>query len=406
MYSYVARQPIFNRQQKTAGYELLFRDGESNAFPDIEENNATCRLLVENFLSGHSSLAALGQRCFINFPQKSLLRLQPLMLPKKQVVIEVLESCEPNDQLLEAIRQLSQQGYLIALDDFDLDPRWQRFFPYVHILKLDLMKIGVEAACAYLADHRHHKLMFLAEKVETHEEFMQTYEAGFHFFQGYYFSRPELVKQRLIKPERMVTLRLLQEVCRPQIDVDRVEQIVASDVSLSYLLLRFVNTAERRTTVPINGFRQALIYLGEERLKVFVSVVATARAARHKPSELYALSLQRAKMCELLAAEGEGPIDSRIAFMTGLLSLLDGLLDQPLATLLQQLPLEAAVTTALLARQGELGILLELVTAYERADWDSVRHASQTLALSAERIGDSYQLAVSWAESYLAALPG
>ena len=401
MYSYVARQPIFNRHQKTAGYELLFRDGESNAFPaDIDENKATCRLMVNSFMADRDGMAQPGKRCFINFPQKSLIRLLPTLLPQKQVVIEVLETCEPNDDLFLAIRHLNRLGYMIALDDFNMDPRWERFLPLVHIIKLDLLKIGIEAACEFIAHNRDKKLMFLAEKVETHSDYTRAYEAGFHFFQGYYFSRPELLKNRNLKPERLSTLRLLQEVCREQVDFERVEQIIASDLSLSFLLLRYVNTAVDRLKVPISEFKQALVYLGEEKLKVFVSAVATAQASLDKPHELYALSLQRGSMCEILAtASGKG-IEAKPAFMAGLLSLIDALLDQPLDELLNQLPLQAEIRQALLHRQGPLGQLLDLSVAYEQAQWRQVSLLGQALAIDAPRIGQSYQLAMQWSSKY------
>ncbi|MGF1724442.1 EAL and HDOD domain-containing protein [Photobacterium nomapromontoriensis] len=405
MYSYVARQPIFNRQQKTAGYELLFRDGESNAFPNIDENKATCRLLVDSFLAVGSNPDDAGKRVFINFPHQSLIRLLPALLPKKQVVIEVLETCEPNDELLMAIRRLNRMGYLIALDDFNLDPRWNRFLPYVHIIKLDLIQLGVEAACEYMAANRHRRLMFLAEKVETHEEFTATYKAGFHFFQGYYFSRPVMVKNRQLKPERLSTLRLLQEVCREEVDFDQVEKIITADVPLSYLLLRYVNTAAHRALVPISGFRQALVYLGEDRLKMFVSVIATAQASIAKPRELYALSLLRGRMCEILATGSGRQIDAKSAFMAGLLSLLDALLDRPREELLDQLPLEPVIHDALLTQTGVLGEMLQLVEAYEQADWEKVSGYCRELLISEELVGRSYKLAMQWSSQYLQVTP-
>ncbi|GHA43417.1 EAL and HDOD domain-containing protein [Photobacterium aphoticum] len=402
MYAYVARQPIFNRQQKTVGYELLFRDGESNAFPNIDANKATCRLLVENFIAVGSDDADRGKRRFINFPQQSLVRLLPTLLPKKQVVIEVLETCEPNDELFLAIRHLYRMGYMIALDDFEMDPRWARFLPYVHIIKLDLMKLGLAAACEFVANNRHRKLMFLAEKVETQDEFNVALEAGFHFFQGYFFSRPQVLKNRQITPERVATLRLLQEVCRPEVDFARVEQIIIADVSLSYLLLRYVNNAAQQVKVPIRDFRQALVYLGEARLRMFVSAVATAQAAVNKPHELFVLSLVRGRMCEVLAQSRCVSVDGRTAFMTGLLSLLDALLDCPLPELLAQLPLEQDIRRALLERQGALGQILNLVEAFEQADWRTVNQYGRALGISGELVGNSYQQAMQWVNQYLA----
>ncbi|UTV27827.1 EAL and HDOD domain-containing protein [Photobacterium atrarenae] len=401
MYSYVARQPIFNRKQRTVGYELLFRDGESNAFPMIEANKATCRLLVENYMAVGDNPATAGQRTFINFPHESLVRLLPLLLPKRKVIIEVLETCTPDEELFTAIKHLYRQGYVIALDDFELDPQWHRFLPYVHLIKLDFMTLGADKACAYVRKHQDRKLKFLAEKVETRAEFEAASEAGFHFFQGYYFSKPELMKNRQVQPEKLTTVRLLQEICREEVNFQRVEQIIASDVSLSYLLLRYVNTAAHRTIEPISSFRQALVYLGEEKLKMFVSAVATAHAAIDKPKELYALSLQRARMCEMLAVSGHLAPMKEKAFLTGMFSLLDALLDNTLAQILGVLPLSREVRAALLQRSGDLGLLLNLLDAYDRADWEEVSTCCQALSLSETLVAKTYQQAMQWSQNYL-----
>ncbi|MCW8329512.1 HDOD domain-containing protein [Photobacterium sp. SDRW27] len=401
MYSYVARQPIFNRQQRTVGYELLFRDGESNAFPAIEANTATCRLLVENYMAVGDNLATAGQRTFINFPQESLIRLLPMLLPKRKVIIEVLETCTPDEELFLAIKHLYRQGYVIALDDFEMEPQWQRFLPYVHIIKLDLMKVGIKQACDFVAQNRTRKMKFLAEKVETHQDFAAAYEAGFQFFQGYYFSKPELLKNRQVEPEKLTTLRLLQEICRDEVDFSRVEQIIASDVSLSYLLLRYVNTATHRTIEPISSFKQALVYLGEEKIKMFVSAIATAHAALDKPRELYTLSLQRARMCEMLAASSRIPRMKDKAFLTGMFSLLDALLDNSLEQLMTLLPLEPEVQEALLNHHGELGQMLALLEAYDQADWPQVSLYCQALGIKEEMVAKSYQHALKWSLQYL-----
>ena len=401
MYSYVARQPIFNRKQRTVGYELLFRDGESNAFPAIEANKATCRLLVENYMAVGDNQATAGQRTFINFPHESLIRLLPMLLPKRKVVIEVLETCTPDEELFLAVKHLYRQGYVLALDDFEMSPQWQRFLPYIHIIKLDLMKIGIEQACEFVARNRTRKIKFLAEKVETPQDFAAAYNAGFQFFQGYYFSKPELLKNRQVEPEKMTTVRLLQEICRSEVDFNRVEQIIVSDVSLSYLLLRYVNTAAHRTIEPISSFKQALVYLGEDKIKMFVSAVATAHAAIDKPRELYSLSLQRARMCEMLAESSSQSLIKNKAFMTGMFSLLDALLDNSLEQLLGLLPLEPEIQDALLNHQGQLGLMLALLNAYEQADWAQVSACCQALGIKEERVAKCYRQALQWSSQYL-----
>ncbi|MEC6815601.1 EAL and HDOD domain-containing protein [Photobacterium toruni] len=398
MFSYVARQPIFNRRQQTIGHELLFRDGECNAFPVIDANEATCRLVLENYMAIGNDHILKGQRNFINFPQNCLVNLMPLLLPKNKVVIEILETCTPNDELFLAIKHLHQKGYVIALDDFEYDSRWQRFFRYVHIIKLDLLMLGLEKSCDFVRNNRHLKVKFLAEKVETYAAFQASLAAGFDFFQGYYFSRPEILKHRKVAASELITIQLLQAISCEPVDFDNIENIISRDVSLSYLLLRYVNNANHRLIEPISSFHQALVYLGEDKLRMFVGVVATAHAALDKPKALYALSLQRAKMCEELVSNSILTIPKEQAFLAGMFSLLDALLDNSLADLLVLLKLQPHIQASLLHRQGELGQVLNLVDAFDKADWQQVAIECSGLGLSEQQVQKSYLHAVTWAE--------
>ncbi len=193
-YSYVARQPILDKQKLTIGYELLFRDGPKNTFPEVEPELATSRLLSDHFLSMHYS--TLGNKLgFVNFPYTSLVNLVPTLFPKDSLVVEVLEDCEPTDELLEAIQHLSESGYTIALDDFIPTKAWKRFLPYVSIIKFDIRSVPIEKAAIYIQSLSHFDIRFLAEKVETYEEFEKAMDAGFHLFQGYFFSKPEMIQK-------------------------------------------------------------------------------------------------------------------------------------------------------------------------------------------------------------------
>lgn len=398
MFSYVARQPIFNRRQQTIGHELLFRNGECNAFPAIDADEATCRLVLENYMAIGNEHIFKGQRNFINFPHRCLINLMPLLLPKNKVVIEILETCIPDDELFLAIKHLHHKGYIIALDDFEYDVRWQRFFCYVHIIKLDLLMLGLDKACDFVRNNRHMKVKFLAEKVESYDDFQVALAAGFDLFQGYYFSHPELLKRRKVAASELTTIQLLQAISAEPVNFSDIEMIISSDVSLSYLLLRYVNNANRRLIEPISSFHQALVYLGEDKLRMFVGVVATAHAALDKPKALYVLSLQRAKMCEKLVHYSSLMIPPEQAFLAGMFSLLDALLDSSLADLLVLLKLQPHIHIALLSRQGELGVVLNLVDAFDKADWQQVMLACTELGLSEQQVQDSYLQAVAWAE--------
>jgi EAL and modified HD-GYP domain-containing signal transduction protein len=322
----------------------------------------------------------------------------PLLLPKNKVVIEILETCIPDDELFLAIKHLHHKGYIIALDDFEYDVRWQRFFCYVHIIKLDLLMLGVDKACDFVRNNRHMKVKFLAEKVESYDDFQVALAAGFDLFQGYYFSHPELLKRRKVAASELTTIQLLQAISAEPVNFSDIEMIISSDVSLSYLLLRYVNNANRRLIEPISSFHQALVYLGEDKLRMFVGVVATAHAALDKPKALYVLSLQRAKMCEKLVHYSSLMIPPEQAFLAGMFSLLDALLDSSLADLLVLLKLQPHIHIALLSRQGELGVVLNLVDAFDKADWQQVMLACTELGVSEQQVQDSYLQAVAWAE--------
>lgn len=400
-YTYVARQPILNAKQHTLGYELLFRDGENNAFPaHIESNRATYRLIVENFLSVGMNPAIAKSRCFINFPYKSLIRRLPLTLPRDQIVVEVLETCAPSDELLDVIKDLYKRGYIVALDDFVYSHEWERFLPYVHIVKLDIMALGLEEACEFVRKRiaEGSKRRFLAERVETEHEFNVTRSAGFTFFQGYFFSKPQIIKQRYVSPEQIIALELFREVCKPDVDFERIECIMSQDVALSYKLLRFVNTMSDRLSMPISSFRQALVYLGQDRLKTFVSLAVASFVSSKKPKELYNLSLQRAQFCQLMASHHSLYEYREQAFLIGLFSVLDALLDISIEELVEQLPLSDAVKIALQRREGPIGELLALEECFEQADWHGVEARCDALGLELGVVSDELSAALRWSQ--------
>jgi c-di-GMP phosphodiesterase len=399
--SYVAMQPILNAKSSTLGYELLFRDGENNAFPtNMSADRATYRLIVENFLSTGQGPTHAYSRCFINFPYKSLIRQLPLTLPKEQIVVEVLESCTPTDELFDAIRYLYRQGYMIALDDFVYSPPWERFLRYTHIVKLDIMALGVQEACDFVKERRvlGTKIRFLAERVETHDEFVLTRDAGFDLFQGYFFKKPQIVKQPYIGPDRLTAMNLFIEVSKSSVDFVQVEKIVTKDVTLSYKLLRFVNLMSNRTSVKITSFRQALVYLGEENLRTFVSLAVASYLAESKPIELYRLALQRGHFCHLMSAYPLFAKEQERAFIIGLFSVLDALFDTPMNELIVQLPLSLAIKEALLSQQGPYGYLLALCDDFDMGDWQGITAHCGKLGMSVDEVHHNLLQAQRWSQ--------
>ncbi|MEZ8225926.1 EAL and HDOD domain-containing protein [Vibrio splendidus] len=398
-YSYVARQPILDTDKKTIGYELLFRDGPKNTFPEVEPELATSRLLSDHFLSTHYN--TLGDKLgFVNFPYASLINLVPTLFPKESLVVEVLEDCEPTDELLEAIKAIYDAGYTIALDDFVPSKAWKRFLPYVSIIKFDIRLISIAKASMFMNSLKGLNIKFLAEKVETYEEYQEAKKAGFTYFQGYFFSKPEMIQTRALNPAFLTTVQLLKEIAHDPIDFGEVERLITLDVTMSYKLLSYVNSAGGSPTT-IRSFRQALIYLGEQKLRKFVSLVAIASAKEDKPDSLYGLAVLRARQCELLVEKMNVKVEPGQAFLTGMFSLLDSLFDQPLKQVLDSVPIDDEIKQALIQRKGVLGAILAMVIAYEQARWDEATRIRKLLKLSEAQLGQAYDEATTWTQELL-----
>ncbi|MGR1182208.1 EAL and HDOD domain-containing protein [Aeromonas veronii] len=403
MYSYVARQPILDRDLKTHAYELLFRDSLNNVFPSISSQQATSRLVVEQFLQQNIDQLLGGRPCFINFPHSLLLEGLAECLPPEKVVIEILEDSPPDDALLEKVKQLHKLGYQLALDDFTMSPDWERFLPFIHIIKFDLRATPLMQIKVFIQRHQTLGLTYLAEKVEDKAEFERVKQLGIQLFQGFFFSRPEMVKQATMEPAQVVVMQLLNVVNEAEPDINKIEQLLGQDISLSLKLLRYVNHLKGYTN-PISSFRQAAIYLGNTQLKRFVSLVAATSAGKGKSAELYQMSMIRARFCELLAHAHAPSQQAQQAFITGLFSLLDVLMEQPMDKLLGTIPLIDDIRLALLERKGNLGFYLAFCEDYESANWSRVTARTARLGLSEDKVSHLYLAATTWVTEQLLAM--
>lgn len=295
---YVARQPIFDRKKNIAAYELLFRDSMSNAFPDIDGDVATSKLLTRSFFNIDLDQLTGGKKAFINFTEDLLLKQVPTMFPPEEVVVEVLEDVTPGDAVVRACEQIMQQGYILALDDFIYRDDLTELIALANIIKIDFMLTPQEEVGDMLARLSQHEVEFLAEKIETHEEYQAAREMGFKYFQGYFFSKPEILKSTDIAPSHISLLQLIAELNREDCSMEKLEEMVNIDISISYKLLRYINSAYFRRVQEITSIRQALVLLGENGIRQFVMLVTAAELAADKPNELIKASIIRAKFCQ------------------------------------------------------------------------------------------------------------
>ena len=400
----VARQAIFNRGRRVYGYELLFRSNAGrNEFDGTEASLATRQVLANSLLViGLENLVGTN-KAFVNFGRGPLLQGWHVSLPSDKTVIELLESVEPDAEVLEACRNLRELGYKIALDDFVFRPGCEPLLDIADIVKIEIQSVPRPEQKLLVDSAKARGLQVLAEKVETHEEFEWAREVGYDYFQGYFFARPVMMRGRQIPTAKLHCLRLLQEAQRPELNFKRLEALILQDVSLSYQLLRYVNSPLFSLTSSIQSIRQALLFFGESELRKWIALATLANTADNKPSELIRHSLVRARFCELVARLARTGLEQS-AFLTGLFSLLDALIDRPLEEILSEMSLApdiAAVLRGEASKSDPLMAVYELARAYEVAEWQRVEEIALQLRVAVASLGEEYCAAAGWAQQVL-----
>ena len=298
---FIARQPIFNIHRKLFAYELLYRGTKSSSLSNTSGNKATTSVLSSAFLTeGLEKISGL-RPCFINFTRDLLLQNLPASFPKKLIVVEILEDVPPTPDIVKVCRELKRDGYTIALDDFVYSSKLKPLVEIADIIKFDFLLTPIDTLHRTLYRLNRYNLKYLAEKVESHEEFIQASKLGFSYFQGYFFAKPEKILIREIDSSKINLVNLLAEVNRKTTTMRRIEQIVKRDVGLSYKLLRYINSAYFYRLKRIDSINHAITYLGENEMRRFIILVLISELASDKPGELVRLSIVRAKMGELLA---------------------------------------------------------------------------------------------------------
>ena len=389
---FIGRQPIFNKYLTVIGYELLFRSYDTTKADFLNGDRATSQVILNTFIEiGLERLIGEGL-AFINLTRSFILEKYPLPLLHDRVVLEVLENVTVDDELITAVRTLSERGYKIALDDV-INPNDVRpLLDIVDIVKLDLIEVDRLRLKEFVMILRKHNVKLLAEKIETVDDFNLCKSLGFNYFQGYFLSRPNVVTGRRMPESRITVLRLLSRIRAPDIEFSEIEKIVRQDVSLSYKLMRLINSSYYSTSKNIKSIRQALTLLGIQQIQDWVSLIFLSRID-DKPRELMTTAMIRAKMSELLA-QALKEHNAEIGFTVGLFSVLDALLDIPMEEAVASLPLSHDVASALLRNEGCLGAILHCVLAYERGSWEE----AQCPGLLPEKIRDIYLESLDWAK--------
>jgi len=375
------------------GYELLFRNGVEdyfNADPDLAARST----LDSSLLFGIDTLCD-NRRAFVNCTREVLFKDLITLLPPHQAVAEILETVEPEDRVIEACKRLKSFGYMIALDDFaPNDPRIP-LCPFADIIKVDVRATKPEERAGIMRRFGSSKCQMLAEKLETPHEFQQARNMGFVYFQGYFFCRPEIVVGREVPASRLHYLRLLEMVSRTEVDLRELEKMLKREPSLCYRLLRYLNSPIFGFALEIKSIRHAIAVLGEREMRRWIRLVVAVGAAEQKCSELVLMGLARARFCELLSNRLQSNSD---LFLMGLLSIMGAILEISTDVLLEQLPVEREIASALCGQKSSLRPLYQLMLAQESGEWAQSSALAKQLKLTDEEVASTWWQALQWAQ--------
>lgn len=392
---FVARQPIYDGDHDLLGYELLYRAGNTNVAEFEDGKMASTQVILNSFLDVGFDALVGSTSAFINITEDFILDESLTPMYEKQIVLEMLEEITPTAEVTRGVKRLKNYGYRIALDDFKYSPEYDELLELADFVKLDVIQLDEDDIIREFYNLKKFNVKIVAEKVETHEMYALCKKLGFDFYQGFYFCKPELIEHKKIPSNKLVVLNLMKELVNPDFSFSDIEKALAQDATLTYKLLRYVNSAAFTNRKEIDSIKEALALIGGNTILKWTTLLLLAQLAEGKPKALLVTALVRAKMCELLGNDFSGQM-----FTVGLLSLLDALMDEPLVDLLDNLTLSTDVKFALLDHRGDSGEILLNVLRYEKGQWDELIIDG----LDMKVFFSSYLAAVEWADTTIEAL--
>lgn len=396
MFAFIARQPILDREKDVFAYELLFRDGKNNSYPSVERDEATSKLIAKSYQTLALDDISCSKKSFINFQSETLMAGLPASLDPENVVVELVAGKHNDDSLVDICKHVKNMGYKLALEDYRQDPKWTEFLPYIDMLKINTNQEDYDQIAKSVSQLANENVQLIADKVDTQDNFKIFKDIGFDYFQGYFFARPESVAQANLPTSKLTLVELMGASSSESFDIESINNVIEHDVGLSYMLLRFINNPTINKRYKITSLRHALNYMGEVEIKKFIALLALANLSDDKPIELIHLSLVRAKFCDLVGIEKNIGNNPPTAFLVGLFSLLDALLDQKMENLIDKIPLVDEVKEALCGGQNDLSVYLMLVKAFESGNWLKVIRIAKILEVDQKILHSLFNEAILW----------
>ncbi|HNQ04495.1 MAG TPA: EAL domain-containing protein [Thiobacillaceae bacterium] len=397
--AFIARQPIVNPRHDIIAYELLFRHGAHAQTAQVNSDlDAGIRIIANTLYDMGTKWLLQGKQAFINMDVPVLMSDFSSLLPKDNVVIEVLETVQATDTLLNRLRALKQEGYRLALDDFSLQPETEPLLPLADFVKLDVLAYTPAQLAETVKHVRRHRARLVAEKVESVEQFNLCRELGFDLFQGYYFARPENLVERVINPAHATILQLLEKVRQEDAEVRHLEALFKKDVALTFKLMRYINSAGFGLSCEVQSIRHAVSILGMQPMYRWLTLLLATAGTHATSPALARTAITRGRLCELLGQVTLPRNDQDNLFIVGVFSLLPAMLDMDMKQVLDRIAIPDRIADALLDRSGLYGPFLALAEAMERADDAHLEDLALSLMLTPEQVSGAHLQALTWVE--------
>jgi c-di-GMP-related signal transduction protein len=392
---FVARQPIVDHGGRVFGYELLYRGAARDTACEGPTALASARVLTSAVLSLGLDTLTGGRLAFLNFARELLVGGAGTLFQPQATVIEILENVRIDAEVVAACRDLHAKGFSLALDDFTEGSDAESLLPYAKFVKVDVLAAVPEVLTRVAQRLLPRGVRLVAEKVETVADAERLHADGYRLFQGFHFCRPTTFSGKALAPDRLTNLRLMAALARRDLTITQLETIVTRDVGLTYRVLRCVSSAAFGQTRRIQSIRQALVLLGVEHIRKWAVVWSLAGLNAGRSPEILTVALVRVRFCDSLGTALVGT-DGAEHFLLGLCSLLDAILQQPMALALAEIPLSDTVRGALLGERNAARSVLDAVVAYERGAWEGATAAVRRVGLPESLLPAAYAEALEW----------
>jgi c-di-GMP-related signal transduction protein len=401
---FLARQPILTKERKLFAYEILSRYGPENYCRPKPGSALSVNAMDELFLMGIRTMTD-GLPAFMNCTREFFLQDYLTLMPRDLVVGEILETVPPDAEVLGACKRMKDQGYRLALDDYCDLPAMQPLLQFADFVKIDILLTSFPDQKHVVERCQRMRIPTIAEKVETNAQFQSCLELGYDYFQGYFFCRPQIVGRRSVPANKTVYLELLQAANESTFNLHKISMIFKRDVSLSYRLLRYLNSAAFAFRSEIHSIPHALSLLGEHAMRKWISLVSVAALGDEVADSLLRLPLLRAMFCELIGQKVGMAREANDLFLLGLLSVMDALLNVPMAVVLQDIKVDEEIAKALQGRDSRYRPIFEVVLDYESGTWGQLAESCRRVGLHENFLPDLYLRSVRWVSDILTEMP-